>query len=179
MVATDVASRGIGMNKQQPLPLPFLSVHLVLYLLPLPSCVTWCALSFRCAICPGFCVLLGPSSRSPGNLCSLPRLSLLTSTSASSDTSRLWDIILTRSSCCKSRVSKFQRTVDHCRFPGHGHWPPKHDDPSRRESEIHLRSHDHIWSPTLRKNFIGELLTCSSRCPRHYSCLQLRLPKQL
>lgn len=40
MVATDVASRGIGMNKQIPLPIPFLFLYLslILHFLPLPSC---------------------------------------------------------------------------------------------------------------------------------------------
>lgn len=37
MVATDVASRGIGMRKQHPPP-PFLFVSLLLHFLPLPSC---------------------------------------------------------------------------------------------------------------------------------------------
>ncbi|KIW66760.1 ATP-dependent RNA helicase dbp2 [Phialophora macrospora] len=129
MVATDVASRGIGMNRQQPLPPPspfcpssvFLTIAVVWHMVhALFSLVTL----LYCVTCPGFCVLLGPSSRHPGYYCSLPALSLLTLTSASSDTSRLWDIYFDQ---IKLQIQDLypSRTVDHCQFSGHGHWPPK------------------------------------------------------
>lgn len=65
MVATDVASRGIGMKRKQPLPspLPF-SMFYSLHLLPLPSCDMMRALFSRYAShmrnLPRLRVLIGP-----------------------------------------------------------------------------------------------------------------------
>ena len=128
MVATDVASRGIGMNRKQ--TPSFLPPCCISYPAAFTIAVVWYLVRAlfplvtlsSCVTCPGFCVLLGPSFRHPGDLCSLPALGLLTLTSASSDTSRLWDIDLDQ---IKLQIQDLftPRTVDHCQFSGHGHWP--------------------------------------------------------